>query len=477
MLKFLFLTCLIACSCARVLAQDTATTARVSDKYLQTVSVKSQQLQDKLDKKTTKLLSGFEKQEARLLKKWPAGDSLKLKAAIENKEAAYRQLKDKMTAKTGGLKKYIPSLDTLSTSLSFLKQNPSFLPSNSQSLKKVDDALTKVKGLEAQFQQAAQVKEFIKQRQQYLKDQLAGLGFAKQLKQLNKKTYYYNEQVNEYKSLLKDHKKAEEKAVSLLSKTKQFKDFMKKNSALASMFRMSGDPADPSGQGSIAGLQTRAQVNNLIQQQAGAGGPAGLAQVQQNISQAQGQLQQWKNKITGLGKSSSDDIMPEGFKPNGQKTKSFRNRFEGGVNVQSQKPNGYFPVTSDLGLSLGYKLNDRSTIGIGASYKMGWGRNIQHIKISREGIGLRSFVDWKFKGSFWLSGGYEMNYRAAFKQIEQLKDLDAWQQSGLIGVSKVISMKTKFFKKTKVQLLWDFLSERQVPRSQPVIFRMGYSIN
>ena len=91
-------------------------------------------------------------------------------------------------------------------------------------------------------------------------------------------------------------------------------------------------------------------------------------------------------------------------------------------------------------------------------------------------IGLRSFVDWKFKGSFWLSGGYELNYRTAISGIDQLKDLHAWQQSGLLGLTKKFDIKLKFFKHTKLQLLWDFLSYRQLPRTQPILFRVGYGI-
>ncbi len=30
------------------------------------------------------------------------------------------------------------------------------------------------------------------------------------------------------------------------------------------------------------------------------------------------------------------------------------------------------------------------------------------------------FYDWKLKGTFWLSAGYELNYRSAFTRIEQL---------------------------------------------------------
>ena len=146
-----------------------------------------------------------------------------------------------------------------------------------------------------------------------------------------------------------------------------------------------------------------------------------------------------------------------------------------GTNFQNQSGDRWLPAASDFGLSMGYKLNDRSTIGVGASYRMGWGRDIRHIKISHQGVGARTFIDWKLKGSFWLTGGYEMNYRSEFRNIEVLNKLSAWQTSGLIGLSKMVSLKTKLFKKTKAQLLWDFLSYSQRPQPQSLIFRIGYN--
>ena len=47
---------------------------------------------------------------------------------------------------------------------------------------------------------------------------------------------------------------------------------------------------------------------------------------------------------------------------------------------------------------------------------------------------------------------------------------------GLIGLSKVIDVRSKFSKKTKVQLLWDFLSYQQIPRTQAIVFRVGYDL-
>ncbi|MEO8405621.1 MAG: hypothetical protein ABI480_13530 [Chitinophagaceae bacterium] len=445
---------------------------QISSAYADKISASGTSIGNKLEKKSSKLLFRLQKQELKLKNKLAKTDSAKAKAIFGDARQQYANLDQRL--QNASPTKYIPSLDTLVTSLKFLQQNPQLLSTAKNAQQKLTDASAKMKELQGQFQKAEEIKKFLKERREYLRQQLGQLGFAKQFKQLNKQAYYYNEQVNEYKELLKDHTKAEKKAIELLSKTKLFKDFMRKNSQLASLFRLP-DPDAPGSQASLAGLQTRAQVNGLIQQQLASGGANAQAVFQQNMQQAQGQLNQLKDKMMKFGKSSSSDEMPEGFKPNNQKTKSFLKRLQFGSNVQSQKANRFFPVTSDIGLSVGYKLNDKSIIGIGASYKLGWGKDIRHINMTHQGIGVRSFVDYKIKGSFWISGGYEMNYRAAFKNVDVLKDLNAWQQSGLIGVSKVISLKTKFFKQTKLQLLWDMLSYRQVPRTSPVVFRIGYN--
>jgi len=125
-------------------------------------------------------------------------------------------------------------------------------------------------------------------------------------------------------------------------------------------------------------------------------------------------------------------------------------------------------------LSVGYRINSKSIVGIGSSYKLGWGKDIRHMAISHEGVGLRTFYEMKLKGSFWLSGGAEMNYRSSFNRVQELKDYSAWQQSALLGFSKKISLKNKTLKSTKIQLLWDFLSYRQIPRAQPFIYRIAY---
>jgi hypothetical protein len=444
-------------------------------KYLANISAKAGLLEQQLDKQSVKALAHMQKKEDRMRRKLFKIDSVKALELFSGSQQQYERLSQKIE-KAGSVKFYTSSIDTLTTSLQFLKQNPELLSNIKQAKEKLGTAIQKVNGMDAQFQKAEAIKKFFKERQAFLKQQLQQAGLIKELKKWNKEAYYYSQQLNDYKTLLKDHKKAEKKAMEVLGKTKLFGDFLRKNSQLASLFNLPGNPADATSQLNFAGLQTRTQVNAILQQQLAAGGQSAQQQFSQNLQQAQDQLNSWKNKLTQSGSSGSDDIMPEGFKPNNQKTKSFLQRLELGSSFQSQKANGYFPATTDMGLSIGYKLTDKNIMGIGASYKMGLGESIRHINITHQGIGLRSFIDWKIKGSFWMSGGYEMNYRNAFNRIDVLKDLDAWQQSGLIGLSKVISLKTKFFSKTKLQFLWDFMSYQQLPRTQPILFRVGYSI-
>jgi hypothetical protein len=85
-------------------------------------------------------------------------------------------------------------------------------------------------------------------------------------------------------------------------------------------------------------------------------------------------------------------------------------------------------------------------------------------------------VDIHIKGSWSTTGGLEYNYQQPFTSVQQINHLSYWTQSGLIGIEKTVSVKSRFLKKTKLQLLWDFLSYSQVPRTQPILFRMGYGL-
>lgn len=220
---------------------------------------------------------------------------------------------------------------------------------------KADNALGNIGDLENEFRKAEIIKQFIAERRDLLQRQLGQYGFTRELRNLNKDIYYCSQVVTEYKALLEQPEKLERKAIDLLAKTKVFQDFLKKHSLLASLFALPEDPSGIAYQANLAGLQTRTQVNQLVQQQftGVVGNPSSM--MQQHIQKAQQHLQELKDKMNQAVSGGSGGDMPEGmrnFKPNNQKTKSFLKRLELGTNIQNTKTNSFFPSTTDLACRL-----------------------------------------------------------------------------------------------------------------------------
>jgi hypothetical protein len=158
------------------------------------------------------------------------------------------------------------------------------------------------------------------------------------------------------------------------------------------------------------------------------------------------------------------------FQPNSQKTKSFLKRLEYGASINTNRGRGVFPNTADIALTIGYKLSDRFVTGLGVNTKTGLGNGLNKIKLSYEGIGGRTYLDWKIpKSRFWLTGGYELNHFSQFKSITELKNLDAWQHSCLFGLTKKVQLKNKGI---KVQLLWDALANQHIPNTSKFLYRV-----
>jgi hypothetical protein len=294
----------------------------------------------------------------------------------------------------------------------------------------------------------------------------------KYLDDYSKAQFYYAEQLRQYRELLNSPDKILQKALVVLNKIPAFSSFMMQYGQLAGLFfGTSPDYGTPAG---LEGLQTRSQVQQLIQGQVGAGGSSGIAALQSNLESAHQQLDQFKDKLSNLGSGSGDMDMPD-FKPDRQKTRPFFKRLQAGTDLQTTRANYFFPSTTDIGLSVAYLASNRLDFGVGGSAKIGWGSNIGHVKLSGQGFSARFFLDFQIKKTYYLSGGYELNYQEVFTSVSQISSVKDWTRSGLVGFSKIVSLNSKFFKKTKVQLLWDFLAHYQLPRTSEFKFRVGYN--
>lgn len=441
------------------------------DKVFGKVDKHSQKLNVRLTSKTEKYLTKLERQELKLKRKLWRTDSVKAKELFGNSQEQYSGLRNQLHNNTPQQfsSVYSAHADSLTTALTFLNENPLL-----QQVKGISSNLKNVTALQNKFNQTEQIRKQIKARQETLKQQLQNTPIAKELAKYKKHAYYYQAQLKEYREALNDPKLIGAKLVDAAKKIPAFDKFFKQHSELARLFPMPAGYTSAAPGTPIPGLQTQAQVIQNIQTQFGTSGPNPMQAIQQQMGAAQNEMTKLKNKFSQFGSGSSEDELPD-FKPNAQKTKSFLQRLEFGSNFQTTGNRTYFPVTTDMGLSVGYKINNKSVIGIGSSYKLGLGNSINNIQLTHQGLGFRSFLDWKLKGSFWVSGGYEQNYLTAFRSLQELNNRAVWKQSALIGMSKVVDMNSKFFKKTKVQLLYDFLWKQQLPQTQAVVVRVGYN--
>jgi hypothetical protein len=444
-------------------------------------------LDQQVRKQALKYLEKLARKEKKLEQEVYAKDSVAGKSLFTGTQQQYQQLEATLNAPANPnianpLRQYIPALDSMQTAMRFMNSSASTVPGfPSDKLQQIGQLNMEMRQLQARLQSANDIQQFVGQREQQLKNQLLQLGFAKEYAYFNQQSYYYQQQLIEYRNMLSDPKKLEEKMLATLSTLPAFQTFMAKHSYLSQLFSM---PANYGTPASANGLQTKAMVGKMMGERmgststsSGSGNSSNPQQVMQGAMQtAQSNLTKLQNQVSQLGNgsgSSGSIVMPE-FSPNNQKTKTFLKRLELGYNLQTQKSNILLPTTTAFGLSLGYKLDDKKIVGVGASYNVGWGNGINHFAISSQGVGLRSFADLKFKGSIWITGGLEYDYLQQFQALRELYNLDVWQKSALLGLSKKYQLTKN--KGGNLQVLYDFLYRDHVPTSPPILFRMGFSL-
>lgn len=482
-MRYLPIGMLLSCYFLPLLSYSQDATTSVSDKvtgfstaFYTRIQDKTTDLDRQLTRQTTKYLDRLSRMESRLLSGMRKTDT-----GVNNRlpPPSYQQWIKRVQDTSAKLpvtgQCYIPHLDTLQTTLKFLQnqQGASSVGSNTSN-QSLLQAGTQVQQLQAHLDQSTQISQYISQRKQQLTQLLEQYTqlpseVTKAFNQYKETGYYYRQQVEEYKKILNDPQKIEEKAVTMLNKLPAYQQFLTKHSLLASLFPL---PADNSSNSSLQGLQTRDQVQQILQQQVSGGGAGGQAAVDQQMSQAQSQLSSMQTNLSKYGVGGQDLDMPD-FKPDQQKTKTLLGRLTYGFNLQLAKSSTYYPATGNLGLSLGYKINDKSTVGIGASYNIGLGSGWRHMQFSSQGIGLRSYMDWKIKNTYYIIGGYEENYLTSFNSIAQLQNRSAWQASALVGLEKKYKISSKL--QGNIQLLYDALYRQEVPAGQMFKFRLGYN--
>lgn len=432
-------------------------------------------LTSKTEKTLTKLASWEEKIKKLLLRTSPQTVTELFGEGKPTFASMLAKLKEGKSLAENYSKSYEAYNDKLVTNIKFIETQKEQL--NIKYIVPLKRAKEATKKLETDVAETEATEKLIQERtKELLKAAYKILGKNRLLSKMAAENYTYVETLKNYKELFQDSKKAEQKAFEILGKVPAVQEFVKNNSMLASLF---GSPSGGASTASLAGLQTRASVQSLIQCRISSGGPNAAAQISANIQQAQAEIIKLKDQIL-KGGSNHDADMPD-FKAKNIKSKTFAQRMEFGSNFQFGRPNRYVSSQADIGISIGYRVSDKSTVYAGLSYKLNYG-SIDNFYLQHGGFSLRSGYDIKLKKQFFLSSGYELNYNQAFKSFSEIRNANGTsgignplQSSALIGLSKKINMKTKLVKGTKLQLLFDMLYNTHVAPTNFVVFRMGYN--
>lgn len=446
-----------------------------ADEWLVKLDGTTAQTQEKLLTATKRSLQKLRMQEDKLLSKVKKKDTLLNNGSLLSTAVFYEGLQKRInSAKQLPAQAfsdvYSSKLDSLKTAMKFLSQRN--LLQSVQAQKQYQQLLSQYSDLQQKFNETGNISQLLMERQQQLLDKIPQLGRYKGFRKMQEQVAGYRSKISACKEVWENPSKLESKLTGLLAGNPDFRNFFKNNSDLGSIFQL-GSGQDNAA--NAANLQTREAVNQVITQRTGLAGNI-QSRIQESLPSGAGQVDGMLSDLQGLTDLKKENLGLTGAHPGFKRRKSFRERLEYSTNIQTVRADNFFPATTDLGLAVGYRFNERSTAGLGSSGKIGWGKGFQDINITGQGLSLRSFVDIKLKGSIWISGGWEFNYQQPFHTLRTLQQVSDWKQSALLGVTKKLNIGSGLFKSYEIKLLYDFLYRYQIPVTTPFKFRIGYSL-
>jgi hypothetical protein len=459
--KLFFIVFLFLSNSRVLLAQDSTalpTNAKVlSAKQLTAINDKAISYNNKIDKQTEKYLRKIQKQEAKLKNKLMKVDSTAAKQLFDESQAYYTNLQNKLKDKTNKIKtarvtQYLPGLDSMTTSLQFLKDNAAFTSTLKNANTKITDALGNYKELQNKLEVTKDITQFIKERKAMLQQALQKYNVGKKLKKYSQSVYYYEAQMSEYKKMLRNPQKLQKELISTIVKLPFFKEYFQKNTILASFFNAN---QSTNYRNETFDLQERNGVMKLIDEKIKSAEGKGQETISTRVTEAKEQLSKIKEKM-------SVDYLKKQFRINTQKTLPPKKRLVYDLDFSSNSKSILISHTSSIGVNVGYKLNDSKIINIGIISKIGVEDKLK--KISYQGIVLQSSILWDVWNKTYLTGSYESShFTNGFTYI---------QNNFLLGLTKNYYISSKC--RGRIQLLYRFKNKVEF-YSTPISLRTGFS--
>lgn len=353
--------------------------------------------------------------------------------------------------------------------------------------------------LSMELRRSELIKQYIDERIIYLHTALNEYpGTSTLLMPIMKCSYYFTDQITEYKTLFTDRSSVEKLVMKNLEGLQGTGSVFKKDVAVQNNNTINGTSTNSNFQPKLqledlfkgAPKDTKSALITILENNEKPKMPSAVKSATNNINEISDAI---TNEITD---SLSQDVIAtdslnlalnekktkdKSWKPNPLKTKRKPDRINIGANFQLDPRTASLPSSSVISASISYQCSPNCNMGIGASYiqplplKNSNNESGIHFPASPS-YGMRSYIDIKVHKSIFIQGGYERNYRSYSESnfgqatITPLTCL----QSALVGVKVKYPVKNKQSRPT-LEILYDFLSAQT---GQPaMVVRFGIEFN
>lgn len=429
------------------------------------------------------LIKQLKRKEKKLAKKLKHSDSASY-AQFHEQRLSYDSIgkimhRDSVTISTTAAKRHNRTIDSLRMVQSFIQNKSTQLGANNISKQGYATKLTK---LQNELTYRKYIDELISQRTNNIKAITGGLNNSQLLSGIEKSIFYSKQKMNVFKQIEEDPSKGEEKALEYLQGTDGFDKAMN-DFGPGSMQSLAGSSASASDLEKM-GFQTKKQIQDHLLQVSG----NNMTNLTQGMT---GQVKEWQDKFNDIQMHANTakqtkasirslrHIDKPSFKINPMRGLPFWKRVEKQYNFQTTRASlDGIPATLQLAAMAGFRHTPTLTYGIGIASSIGLGQNWNNIRFSLQGIGIRTYAEWKWQYGIGAYAEYERIYKQAsfidnnesivFNELPHTTKY--YSESILIGVSKRYHINNKW--NGAVQLLYDVWWQQKELRT-PLVLRFS----
>lgn len=300
------------------------------------------------------------------------------------------------------------------------------------------------------------------------------------LTSIRKQGYYATQKMKAYKDMASAPSMAEAKALEYLRGKEGFEESLTNRTGGSSLNELSLDELEKRG------FQTKRKTQQFVQKRLGNKLQVAQQEIGKAVKSYTKKIEEARSKKNSIKQTRSDlkglkHIDEPDFRINPVRALPFSKRIEQQFNWQIARATaGGQPAILTASYMAGFRQTHRWSYGAGLATSFGLGNSWNNVRISFQGLGVRSYTAWQWQYGIGFYAGYERMYkRTNFigdgevgRDELQLSPHNNKQyaEAVLIGLTKTYNINNSF--KGSVQLLYDIWWKEKGLRS-PVVLRFA----